>query len=105
MMNNVSGQEVQQHVIKKIPAWMLVYKSVTRDDPVIRYAVCGQSSEWRYRAGAGELWIRHTKEKGDTMIANDYQFELAKAELAKCRDSWWIWKEFSPRFPTALRRR
>ena len=30
MMNNVSGQEVQQHVIKKIPAWMLVYKSVTR---------------------------------------------------------------------------
>jgi len=30
MMNNVSGQEVQQHVIKKIPAWMLVYKGVTR---------------------------------------------------------------------------
>jgi hypothetical protein len=26
MMNNVSGQEVQQQIIKKIPAWMLVYK-------------------------------------------------------------------------------
>lgn len=30
MMTNVSGQEVQQHVIKKIPAWMLVYKGITR---------------------------------------------------------------------------
>jgi len=28
MMNNVSGQEVQQHVIKKIPAWILVYKGI-----------------------------------------------------------------------------
>ncbi len=28
MMNNVSGQEVQQQIIKKIPAWMLVYKGV-----------------------------------------------------------------------------
>ncbi len=30
MMNNVSGQEVQQHVLKKIPASILVYKGVTR---------------------------------------------------------------------------
>jgi hypothetical protein len=30
MMNNVSGQEVQQQIIKKIPAWMLVYKGVKR---------------------------------------------------------------------------
>jgi hypothetical protein len=30
MMNNVSGQEVQQQIIKKIPAWILVYKGVTR---------------------------------------------------------------------------
>jgi hypothetical protein len=29
-MNNVSGQEVQQQVIRKIPAWMLVYKGVKR---------------------------------------------------------------------------
>jgi len=28
MMNNVSGQEVQQHIIKKIPAWIFVYKGV-----------------------------------------------------------------------------
>ena len=28
MMNNVSGQEVQQQIIKKIPAWMLVYKGI-----------------------------------------------------------------------------
>ena len=28
MMNNVSGQEVQQQIIKKIPAWILVYKGV-----------------------------------------------------------------------------
>jgi hypothetical protein len=28
MMNNVSGQEVQQQVIKKIPAWILVYKGL-----------------------------------------------------------------------------
>jgi hypothetical protein len=30
MMNNVSGQEVQQQIIKKIPAWILVYKGVKR---------------------------------------------------------------------------
>ena len=30
MMNNVSGNEVQQRIIKKIPAWILVYKGVTR---------------------------------------------------------------------------
>jgi hypothetical protein len=28
MMNNVSGQEVQQQIIKKIPAWILVYKGI-----------------------------------------------------------------------------
>ena len=28
MMTNISGQEVQQHVIKKIPAWILVYKGI-----------------------------------------------------------------------------
>jgi hypothetical protein len=28
MMTNVSGQEVQQQVIKKIPAWILVYKGI-----------------------------------------------------------------------------
>ena len=28
MMNNVSGQEVQQQMIKKIPAWIFVYKGV-----------------------------------------------------------------------------
>lgn len=28
MMNNVSGEEVQQRVIKKIPAWILVYKGI-----------------------------------------------------------------------------
>jgi hypothetical protein len=28
MMNNLSGQEVQQQIIKKIPAWILVYKGV-----------------------------------------------------------------------------
>ena len=30
MMTNVSGQEVQQQIIKKIPAWILVYKGVKR---------------------------------------------------------------------------
>ena len=30
MMNNVSGQEVQQQVIRKIPAWILVYKAVSQ---------------------------------------------------------------------------
>jgi len=30
MMNNVSGHEVEQRVIKKIPAWILVYKGITR---------------------------------------------------------------------------
>jgi hypothetical protein len=30
MMNNVSGQEVHQQIIKKIPAWILVYKGVKR---------------------------------------------------------------------------
>jgi hypothetical protein len=29
MMTNVSGAEVQQQVIRKIPAWILVYKGVT----------------------------------------------------------------------------
>jgi hypothetical protein len=28
MMNNVSGQAVQQTVIKKIPAWVFVYKGI-----------------------------------------------------------------------------
>jgi hypothetical protein len=28
MMNNVSGQEMQQQMIKKIPAWIFVYKGV-----------------------------------------------------------------------------
>jgi hypothetical protein len=28
MMKNVSGEEVQKHVIKKIPAWIFVYKGV-----------------------------------------------------------------------------
>jgi hypothetical protein len=28
MMTNVSGQEVQQQIIKKIPAWILVYKGI-----------------------------------------------------------------------------
>ena len=28
MLNNISGQEVQQQVIKKIPAWILVYKGI-----------------------------------------------------------------------------
>jgi hypothetical protein len=28
MMNNVSGHEVQQRIIKKIPAWILVYKGI-----------------------------------------------------------------------------
>jgi len=28
MMNNISGQEVQPQIIKKIPAWILVYKGV-----------------------------------------------------------------------------
>jgi len=28
MMSNVSSQEVQQQIIKKIPAWMLVYKGI-----------------------------------------------------------------------------
>jgi hypothetical protein len=28
MMTNVSGQEVQQHIIKKIPAWIFVYKGI-----------------------------------------------------------------------------
>jgi hypothetical protein len=27
-MNNASGQEVQQQMIKKIPAWIFVYKGV-----------------------------------------------------------------------------
>ena len=30
MMNNVSGHETQQRIIKKIPAWILVYKGITR---------------------------------------------------------------------------
>jgi hypothetical protein len=30
MMNNVSGSEVEQRIIKKIPAWILVYKGVAR---------------------------------------------------------------------------
>lgn len=30
MMSNVSGQEVEQRIIKKIPAWLLVYKGVRR---------------------------------------------------------------------------
>jgi hypothetical protein len=28
MMNNVSGQEVQQQIIRKIPAWIFVYKGI-----------------------------------------------------------------------------
>jgi hypothetical protein len=28
MMNNVSGHEVEQRIIKKIPAWILVYKGI-----------------------------------------------------------------------------
>ncbi len=28
MMNNISGEEVQQKVIKKIPAWIFVYKGI-----------------------------------------------------------------------------
>ncbi len=28
MMNNVSSQEVQEKVIKKIPAWIFVYKGI-----------------------------------------------------------------------------
>jgi hypothetical protein len=28
MMTHVSGQEVQQQMIKKIPAWIFVYKGV-----------------------------------------------------------------------------
>ena len=28
MMKNVSGEEVQEHIIKKIPAWMFVYKGI-----------------------------------------------------------------------------
>jgi len=30
MMTNVSGREVEQRIIKKIPAWMLVYKGIAR---------------------------------------------------------------------------
>jgi hypothetical protein len=28
MMNNVAGEEVQQKIIKKIPAWIFVYKGI-----------------------------------------------------------------------------
>ena len=28
MMKNVSGEEVQEQIIKKIPAWIFVYKGV-----------------------------------------------------------------------------
>jgi hypothetical protein len=28
MMHNVSGHEVEQRIIKKIPAWLLVYKGI-----------------------------------------------------------------------------
>ena len=28
MMNNVAGEEVQQKIIQKIPAWIFVYKGV-----------------------------------------------------------------------------
>jgi hypothetical protein len=28
MMNNVSGEEIRQTVIKKIPAWIFVHKGI-----------------------------------------------------------------------------
>ena len=28
MMNNVAGEEVQQQIIQKIPAWIFIYKGV-----------------------------------------------------------------------------